>query len=266
MALLTLNLSRLRIQKIISLLLAPLFALIVVRDVNTTKERGKHDASYSDTGTREAVLVRSRSKKRCRGVVVTVVLAIAYGFTTIGFVVWKCRYDNRSVLLIQPHLQNGNFNSSLKRKDHFFHVDHLRLFFQNATIDSSVMWEHNPVLTMYGCSVADGNSYRRGLVHLNQLSNYEWVVQKVDLILGLEGRTQSVHPSDVWLPSDLELSMMTSTISPVDDLVFAAPVYVGQIGQDRSAQNQAKAGPYDADIAMQGMSSLLRRELEHYKP
>jgi hypothetical protein len=89
-----------------------------------------------------------------------------------------------------------------------------------------------------------------------------------------EGRfnlgTRSSNPvrhilSDVWLPSDFELSMMTSTIAPVDDLVFAAPVYVGQIGQDRSAQNQAEAGSYDADIAMQGMGSLLRQEVEHYK-
>ena len=79
---------------------------------------------------------------------------------------------------------------------------------------------------------------------------------------GVEPRYTFAVPSDIWRPSDLELSMMT-TVSPVDNHVSAALVSVGQITQDRSAQNQVEVDSYDADIAKQGMSSLMRRELEH---
>jgi hypothetical protein len=71
-------------------------------------------------------------------------------------------------------------------------------------------------------------------------------------------------PSDIWMPSDLELNMMASTTFQADDL--GAPMHVGQSGQDPSEQSQVKADSYDPGIAMQGMqgmSSLLQRELEH---
>jgi hypothetical protein len=59
---------------------------------------------------------------------------------------------------------------------------------------------------------------------------------------------------------------MASIISPVDEIVLAAPLYAGKIGRGRPAQNQVEADAYDADISIQGMGSLLPQELEPYKP
>ena len=147
MALFSLTPLYLRMQRILSWFFAALFALTVFGAVDTVMPKKKgQDAAYSDTATGKVVLVRSRSKKRCRGVVATLVLSIAFGFTTIGFVLWKCRYDNRSVLWIQPYLQNGNSNSNLKQEDHVLDVDEsyeflFRTFFPNASSNHILIWD-----------------------------------------------------------------------------------------------------------------------------
>jgi hypothetical protein len=69
-----------------------------------------------------------------------------------------------------------------------------------------------------------------------------------------------VAPSDIWMPSDLELNMMASTTFQADGL--GAPMYVGQNGQDHSEQFQLELEPNNADIEMQGMSSRLQRDLK----
>jgi hypothetical protein len=85
--------------------------------------------------------------------------------------------------------------------------------------------------------------------------------------VGIDGYTALppfVAPSDIWKPSDLELSMMKSRMSEAENLVFSASMFVGlgQEGQDHSAQMPVDLDySYFAKIVIQGMSSQSQRNL-----
>jgi hypothetical protein len=257
MALFSLTPLYLGIQRILNWFFASLLALTVFGTVTTLipKKNGQN-AGYSDGPTGKVELARSICKKRGRGVVAGLVLAITFGFTTIGLVVWKCRYDNRSVLWIQLFFSNAGSDSNPNLPRILAPYPEV----VPANSDSVPNWEdwapYSAVAYASFDSVSNWEDWAPYRIVAHASSG--WDLGQAMRFWEVEPGRTFVAPSDIWMPSDLELSMMTSTIPQVDSLGFAAPVYVRQIGQDRPAQNQVETDSYDAAIAKQGMSSLMR--------
>jgi hypothetical protein len=72
---------------------------------------------------------------------------------------------------------------------------------------------------------------------------------------------QFVAPSDAWMPSDLELSMMASKLFQVEDLTSGALTHVGENAQKHSEQKQLEVEFNNANILIEGVRSQPQRDL-----